>query len=113
MIALALQAAFVCNQPLAVDGDTFRCKNVPVRIRLKDIDTPEMPGHCRRGRKCVPGNPYAAKAALARILASGRVTCRHLGFDRYQRVLARCQVQGRDIGRAMIAGGWAVEWGRG
>jgi endonuclease YncB( thermonuclease family) len=37
------------------DGDTIRCNGE--RIRLLGIDTPELPGHCRKGRDCVSGDP--------------------------------------------------------
>lgn len=48
---------------IAIDGETLRCGKE--RIRLLGIDAPETPGHCRRGRKCVEGDPYASKAALS------------------------------------------------
>lgn len=69
----------------AVDGDTLRCGRE--RIRLLGIDAPELPGHCRRGRRCAPGDPYASRASLARAL-SGRVTIHRIGMDRYGRTLA-------------------------
>lgn len=34
-------------------------------FRLLSIDAPEMPGHCRRGRACTPGDPYASKASVS------------------------------------------------
>lgn len=52
----------------ATDGDTLRCANWPVAIRLSGIDAPEMPGHCAAKRNCVPGDPYLAKDNLARLL---------------------------------------------
>src|ERR1700712_1173347 len=45
-----------------VDGDTLRCGNE--RVRLLGIDAPELPGHCRIGRACAPGDPYASTASL-------------------------------------------------
>lgn len=44
------------------DGDTIRCRGE--RIRLLGIDTPELPGHCRQGRDCVPGDPVASTLSL-------------------------------------------------
>lgn len=44
------------------DGDTIRCNGE--RVRLLGIDAPELPGHCRSGRDCAPGDRYASTAGL-------------------------------------------------
>jgi endonuclease YncB( thermonuclease family) len=67
------------------DGDTIRCGDE--RIRLLGIDAPEMPGHCRAGRACVPGDPYASTASLTEAMA-GSLRIERLGEDRYRRTLA-------------------------
>lgn len=69
----------------AVDGDTLRCGRE--RIRLLGIDAPEMPGHCRQGRRCVPGDPFASQASLAKAM-SGTLVIERVGADRYGRTLA-------------------------
>lgn len=89
---------------VAVDGDTLRCGGE--RIRLLGIDAPEMPGHCRRGRQCVEGDPHASKAALAAMLI-GRATIARRGRDRYGRTLARVRVNGVDLSDAQVAAGQA------
>ena len=67
------------------DGDTLRCQGE--RIRLLGIDAPELPGHCREGRDCAPGDPYGStanlEAAIDRDMAIERVS-----VDRYGRTLA-------------------------
>ena len=68
-----------------VDGDTLRCQGE--RIRLLGIDAPELPGHCRAGRNCAPGDPYASTRSLEQAL-SGRLTIERVGVDRYGRTLA-------------------------
>lgn len=70
---------------VASDGDTLRCGEE--RIRLLGIDTPELRGHCRKGRRCVPGDPIAAKHSLERAIAGPLAIERH-GRDRYGRTLA-------------------------
>ena len=85
----AMPPAIVCESPRAIDGDTIACANLPQNVRLLGIDAPEMPGHCRPGRVCTPGDPFAAKAVLAALLASGEVLVRPGGHDRYGRILAR------------------------
>lgn len=92
---------------IAVDGDTLRCGGE--RIRLLGIDAPEMPGHCRRGRQCVEGDPYAAKAALAGML-SGEATIERRGRDRYGRTLARVRVNNVDLSESMLSRGSALPY---
>ena len=94
----------------ALDGDTLRCGSV--RIRLVGIDAAELPGHCRAGRQCAPGNPAAHRAALAR-LASGRLTILPLKLDKYQRMVARVRnAAGQDLSCAMIMAGatYRADW---
>ncbi|MGN6278898.1 MAG: thermonuclease family protein [Sphingomonas sp.] len=115
MILLAV-AAFTCADPRVIDGDTLRCGER--RVRLARIDAPELAGHCARGRHCAPGNGKASKAALEHLVANRSVTCQPVPaspkggsvFDRWGRMVARCRVDGRDVGEAMIAGGWAIRW---
>lgn len=97
--------ALDCTALRVVDGDTLDCAGT--RIRLVGIDTPEMPGHCRAGRACTPGDPFAAKAQLQRLAASG-VSCRISGEDVYGRALARCRSRAGDLSCAMLASGHAV-----
>ena len=57
------------------------------RIRLLGIDAPELPGDCRNGRVCAPGDPLASTASLARAISPDmRIT--RVGQDRYGRALA-------------------------
>lgn len=99
-------ADFVCDEARVTDGDTLRCG--PLRVRLASIDAPEMPGHCRRGRTCVNGDPYASKANLERVMASGVIQCRQTDTDRYGRIVALCEVGGRDLSCAQVQGGHAI-----
>lgn len=117
MIALALSASFACAHPVVIDGDTLKGCG-PVHIRLARIDAPEMPGHCARNRHCATGSGPASKDALIRIIGSSPITCHPVPasprggsvYDRWGRIVARCSVNGRDIGEAMVAGGWAERW---
>lgn len=87
----------------ALDGDTLRCGSV--RIRLVGVDAAELPGHCRTGRHCAPGDPAVQRAALAR-LAAGRLTIVPIQLDKYQRMVARVRnAAGQDLSCAMIMAG--------
>lgn len=98
--------AISCSSVEIVDGDTLRCDSV--RIRLLGIDAPERPGHCRPGRRCTPGDPFASTANLERIVSAGPLTCRADGEDSYGRTLARCEAAGVDLSCAQLAGGFAI-----
>jgi endonuclease YncB( thermonuclease family) len=92
-----------------VDGDTIRLNDA--RIRLKGIDAPEMRQTCYRSRRSYSCGD-AARRALAGLVSGKPVQCRSSGRDRYGRVLARCIVDGADIGARMVEEGWAVSYGR-
>ncbi|MGO4572765.1 thermonuclease family protein [Microvirga sp. 2TAF3] len=91
-----------------VDGDTIRIGEN--KIRLKGIDAPELSQPCMRA-----GRPYLCgektRDALIGMIISQKVECRLFGRDRYQRQLARCFVNGEDIGAKMVAEGHAVAYG--
>ena len=88
------------------DGDTFRCSD-GTRVRLSAIDTPEMPGACRSGRHCAPGDPYASKSALERLIGGRPLQCERVGRT-YNRVAAWCSVGGIDLRCAMLRNGYAI-----
>lgn len=100
-------AAFRCDRPRVTDGDTLHCG--AVRVRLAGIDAPELPGHCRRGRVCTLGDPYASKANLEHLVAAGPLSCRQVDTDRYGRVVADCGADGTNLSCAQIKGGFARE----
>lgn len=117
---------FLCAAALAIDGDTLKCRNVEGaggRVRLAAIDAPELPGHCRQGRHCAPGDPFKARDLLARLVRKGPVRCTVVdaspawpGFqdhDRYGRRVARCEADGVDLSDAMLQSGLAVRWPHG
>ncbi len=95
-----------CVSPQVIDGDTLRCG--ASRIRLSSIDAPELPGHCRPGRECTPGDPYASTGNLQSLVAGQSVQCRQTDTDYYGRAVARCSVQGQDLSCAQVKGGFAV-----
>lgn len=88
----------------AIDGDTIRCGEE--RLRLLGIDAPEMPGHCRPGRDCAPGDPFASKASLEDGL-TGTLTIERVGEDRYGRTLALVHGAGGDLSCRQLNGGYA------
>lgn len=103
VLTLLAAATLTCT---ATDGDTIRCGRE--RVRLIGIDAPELPGHCRTGRNCAPGDPWASKAALARLLRSGPITLERHGFDHYGRTLAFAFAGRIDLSCAQLRAGQAI-----
>ena len=118
---LAYAAAAVCMAPTVHDGDTIHCG--PERIRISDIDAPELPGsprceparvrqlaHSRNPAWCDTARGEQARAALVAFLATGPVMIRRLGFDHYGRTLALVSVNGVDAGAYLRKAGLARRW---
>ena len=98
--------SFTCSSPDVLDGDTIDCGST--RVRLSGIDAPELPGHCRPGRICTPGDPYASTANLRAVIGEQTLTCRQSETDVYGRAIARCTAGEQDLSCAQIDGGFAV-----
>ncbi len=106
--ALAGQPETLTGTIRMTDGDTLRMGDL--RIRLTGIDAPESDQPCRteQGTTWACGAWVSARAAA---LFDGRqATCRTEGTDAYGRTLARCSVDGRDIGAVMVGQGYAFAY---
>ncbi|MBO9623970.1 MAG: thermonuclease family protein [Sphingomonas sp.] len=77
------------------------------RIRLLGIDAPEVAGHCRPGRNCVPGDPVASTDSLAAALTPP-LTIERVGTDRYGRTLGLVAGRGGDLSCWQLDHGQAV-----
>ncbi len=93
-----------------VDGDTFHVGGITVR--LHGIDAPEVDQPCEDAS----GQPWMCGAfveAKVRDLYQGRTAfCEEVDRDRYGRSIARCQVNGRDVGGDIVENGWAEAYRR-
>ena len=87
-----------------VDGDTFYIGGA--KVRIADIDAPET--HDYRCRSELEHGERAARDLQA-LLNSGAVTMTSIDRDRdvYGRLLRNVQVNGRDVGEALISDGVA------
>lgn len=99
--------AFTCSSIRIIDGDTFDCGSI--RIRLQGIDAPEKDGHCRPGRVCTPGDPVASTRSLTALTQSSKVQCTRTDTDHYGRTVARCSASGTDLSCEQIRRGHAVK----
>lgn len=99
----------------AVDGDTLTCldqRNRRVHIRISAIDAPELPGHCRKGRVCAPGDPFKAKANLAAMIRGRLVRFEVFSLDRYGRVVALPRAGRKSLACEQLRLGHAIYWRR-
>lgn len=87
-----------------VDGDTVWWHGE--KIRLADIDAPEMKGRCQAERRLA----IAARDRLVALLAGRRVTVSRTGKDRYGRTLARLGTSSGQLGEQLISEGLASRW---
>lgn len=91
-----------------IDGDTFAARvmladdtKITVRVRLINVDTPEIHGECESEIRAA----FAAKARLAELLPVGAVAeLRDIKDDKYLgRIDARVLTSdGRDVGNILI-----------
>jgi endonuclease YncB( thermonuclease family) len=101
-----------------IDGDTFAARidlwpglSIDTKVRLRDIDAPEL--HARCADEYVKAR--AARAALATILAEGDITISRVGADKYGgRVDAAVSTRNTpDVSAALRGGGWARSYNGG
>lgn len=103
---LAASAIAVCQPPPARrwhcvhDGDTVWWNGE--KIRIADIDAPELGGRCDAERR----RARAARDRLVNLLNARQVTIRRTGTDRYGRTLARFG----NIGEQLVEEGLATRW---
>ena len=104
-------AQSLSGQADVVDVDTIAIRGEKTRLRLYGIDGPESQQTCNdaSGTRYLCGSK-AADALASIIGRNGRVNCTEQDRDRYGRIVATCDVNGRDIGGELIRQGWAVEY---
>lgn len=108
-LAAAASALTLCLAPTHHDGDAIRCLGQSRSMRLYGIDAPEMPGACRPGRRCTPGDPFAARDHLRDLTRGRKVLCKTVERDHYGRDVVRCSADGVDLSCAMVADGYAAK----
>lgn len=92
----------------AADGDSLAIGDE--RMRLKNIDAPELGQTCERD-----GRPWAcgrqAKEGLQALVDARDAKCEGHERDRFKRLLVVCMAGGIDINAAMVRKGLAVAYG--
>ena len=105
-LAVAAQASF-SGSAVVVDGDTLQVGGA--RVRLFGVDAPELSQMCGGGTSRVPCGQRAAQWLRSRV--QGRtLQCAAADTDRYGRVVARCGIDGADLGQSIVESGWATAY---
>jgi endonuclease YncB( thermonuclease family) len=109
-LAKRIDPILLQGEARAVDGDTLQVGDT--RLRLHGIDAPELRQTCEDsdGEAWACGRRAASELAAA--VAGGEIHCISRERDRYQRLVATCWSQGRDIGQSLVSHGWAVAYRR-
>ncbi|MXP41854.1 thermonuclease family protein [Altererythrobacter soli] len=87
-----------------VDGDTFW--SAGEKIRIADIDTPEINGKCASEKE----RARQARDRLGALLSRGEFVVHRQGTDRYGRTLAVVTSGGRSVGDVLVSEGLARTW---
>lgn len=103
--AISLAVPAHSGTTLVIDGDTLDLDGT--RYRLNGIDAPERGQTCKtEAGKNWPCGDHASRA-LERLTKGSKFTCFSLERDIYDRHIATCKANGRDLGRIMVETGMA------
>ena len=114
LLLLAIYACYSACQAkglYVVDGDSLEMGQE--RVRLYGIDAPEYVQYCydAQGQKYQCG--LQAKDFLTALVQNEKLSCQHIGTDRYGRSLKECFLKnGESLNRMMVASGWAVDYAK-
>lgn len=88
-----------------IDGDTFDVGGQ--RVRIHGIDAPEVGQTCDDAEGRVWPCGAFVKEEVSRRYQGATATCEEVEQDRYGRSVAKCFVDGNDVGEAIVSDGWA------
>jgi endonuclease YncB( thermonuclease family) len=109
LISALIALPAVAGPVRVIDGDTLDLDGE--RIRLWGIDAPERNQTCEIDGATAPIGAVAADR-LRQLLARDVPDCRAVERDRYGRTVARCAIDGQDIGSLMVLSGLAWDYQR-
>lgn len=107
LISYALPQETVTGTARIVDGDTLNINGQS--IRLFGVDAPEKRQTCQRqgvGYSC----GLMATDTLRSITAGRAVRCLVMTHDKYGRSVARCEVNGESLNKALVRSGLALAY---
>jgi len=106
----ALACSDVQGAVRVIDADTVDVGQT--RVRLHAIDAPEQDQVCQTDQGVDFACGAWATAQVVDAFEGQMAVCDHVDTDRYGRVVARCVVQGVDMGQRIVREGWAFAFRR-
>lgn len=100
----------VMGRASVIDGDTLEIHDQ--RIRLWGVDAPEGRQSCDAADGAVYACGRLSANRLDQHLQDKTVACFEEDTDRYGRMVARCEVDGEDVGAWLVRHGYAVRYAR-
>src|SRR3979490_153768 len=104
------QAADISGVPRIREGDHIQIGNS--RIRLGGIDAPAVDQLCLNNSGVRWPRGVAARDELIKHVGAKSWTCHPRTTDRRGRIVARCEVEGEDIHKWLVANGWGLSYTR-
>ena len=110
LLPATADAADIAGVPKIREGDHVQIGNS--RISLGGIDAPAVDQLClnTKGERWTCG--VAARDELIKHVGGKSWTCHPRTTDRRGRIVARCEVDGEDIQKWLVANGWALSYAR-
>ena len=97
----------IVGAPVVVDADTIEIGKI--RIRIWGIDAIETDQKC-----LINGQTWdcaeESKSKLTEYLSGKSVSCAPQDTDRFSRVVAKCSIDGADLGEWLVSSGYAVDY---
>ncbi|WP_187429251.1 hypothetical protein ROLI_029270 [Roseobacter fucihabitans] len=91
-----------------IDGDTIDVGDR--RVRIHGIDAPEARQTCRTEQGMTWNCGTWVTEQVSQLYEGRQATCETVTMDRYNRIVARCQVRGQDIGYEIVSAGLAFAY---
>lgn len=102
---------FLPHEITVVDGDTFKTKNN--KFRLWGIDAFEKNQDCfNQFQESYQCGKIADQVLYNIISTSSKIDCVETAKDKYKRSIARCKVNGVELGEILVKSGYALDYTR-
>ena len=108
LLGAAPVAADVTGTVRVIDGDTFDVTEN--RVRIFGIDAPESKQTCETEQGTTWACGAWVSAEVSALYDGKRAICREEDRDRYDRIVARCEIAGRDVGQELVSRGLAFAY---
>ena len=94
------------------DGQTLNDQDIKankLQIRIHGIDAPELHQSCKLGNSKFECGQVAKYKLLDKI-RDETINCQKITSDRFNRIVAKCQLNQEDLGAWMVSQGWAFSY---